>query len=62
MTSVNLSALNHIGFVPQRVKEYLVGSSLVCKLQAKHDQLKMAVEKGITSAFFTEQLLTHRAF
>lgn len=62
MTSVNLSALNHIGFVPQRVKEYLVGSSLVCKLQAKHDQLKVAVEKGITSAFFTEQLLTHRAF
>ncbi|XP_037629957.1 rho GTPase-activating protein 4-like isoform X2 [Sebastes umbrosus] len=28
-----------------RVKEHLVGSSLVCKLQAKHDQLKVAVEK-----------------
>ncbi|XP_075882463.1 rho GTPase-activating protein 4-like isoform X2 [Nelusetta ayraudi] len=29
-----------------RAKEYLVGSSLVCKLQAKHDQLKAAVEKA----------------
>lgn len=38
-----------------RVKEYLLGSSLACKLQAKHDQLKVAVEKGITSAFLTEQ-------
>lgn len=47
--------LNLVWFVLQRVKEYLVGSSLVCKLQAKHDQLKMAVEKGITSAFLTEQ-------
>ncbi|XP_029291151.1 rho GTPase-activating protein 4-like isoform X2 [Cottoperca gobio] len=28
-----------------RVKEHLVGSSLVSKLQAKHDQLKVAVEK-----------------
>ena len=30
----------------QRVKEYLVDSSLVSKLQAKHDLLKVAVEKG----------------
>uniref|UniRef100_A0A671XS51 Rho GTPase activating protein 4a n=1 Tax=Sparus aurata TaxID=8175 RepID=A0A671XS51_SPAAU len=30
-----------------RVKEYLLGSSLVCKLQAKHDQLKVAVEKAL---------------
>lgn len=37
----------------QRVKEYLVGSSLVSKLQAKHDLLRVAVEKGITSAFLT---------
>uniref|UniRef100_A0A3Q1FDI3 Rho GTPase activating protein 4a n=1 Tax=Acanthochromis polyacanthus TaxID=80966 RepID=A0A3Q1FDI3_9TELE len=29
-----------------KVKEYLVGSSLVSKLQAKHDLLKVAVEKG----------------
>ncbi|XP_071775942.2 rho GTPase-activating protein 4-like isoform X2 [Centroberyx gerrardi] len=29
-----------------RVKEYLVGSSLVSKLQAKHDLLKVAVEKA----------------
>lgn len=40
-------------FVLQRVKEYLVGSSLVAKLQVKHDLLKVAVEKGITSAFLT---------
>ncbi|XP_030279240.1 rho GTPase-activating protein 4a [Sparus aurata] len=32
-----------------RVKEYLLGSSLVCKLQAKHDQLKVAVEKAEAS-------------
>ncbi|XP_029911809.1 rho GTPase-activating protein 4-like isoform X1 [Myripristis murdjan] len=29
-----------------KVKEYLVGSSLVSKLQAKHDLLKVAVEKA----------------
>uniref|UniRef100_A0A3Q1CCY8 Rho GTPase activating protein 4a n=1 Tax=Amphiprion ocellaris TaxID=80972 RepID=A0A3Q1CCY8_AMPOC len=34
-----------------KVKEYLVGSSLVSKLQAKHDLLKVAVEKGKTPAF-----------
>ncbi|XP_054632457.1 rho GTPase-activating protein 4-like [Dunckerocampus dactyliophorus] len=32
-----------------RVKEFLVGSSLVSKLQAKHDLLKVAVEKGEAS-------------
>lgn len=32
-----------------RVKEYLLGSSLVSKLQAKHDQLKVAVEKAEAS-------------
>lgn len=32
-----------------RVKEYLVGSSLVSKLQAKHDELKVAVEKAEAS-------------
>ncbi|KAM3617597.1 uncharacterized protein V6R79_008700 [Siganus canaliculatus] len=32
-----------------RVKEYLLGSSLLCKLQAKHDQLKVAVEKAEAS-------------
>ncbi|AWP09647.1 putative rho GTPase-activating protein 4-like [Scophthalmus maximus] len=32
-----------------RVKEYLVGSSLVSKLQAKHDLLKVAVEKAEVS-------------
>uniref|UniRef100_A0A8C7QJZ4 Rho GTPase activating protein 4a n=1 Tax=Oncorhynchus mykiss TaxID=8022 RepID=A0A8C7QJZ4_ONCMY len=31
---------------PQNVKEYLCKSSLVSKLQAKHDLLKVAVEKG----------------
>ena len=41
--------LKRIIFVLQRVKEYLLGSSLVCKLQAKHDHLKVAVEKGIAS-------------
>uniref|UniRef100_A0A096M0W5 Rho GTPase activating protein 4a n=1 Tax=Poecilia formosa TaxID=48698 RepID=A0A096M0W5_POEFO len=30
-----------------KVKEYLVGSSLVSKLQAKHDLLKVAVEKKL---------------
>uniref|UniRef100_A0A8P4G1K3 Rho GTPase activating protein 4 n=1 Tax=Dicentrarchus labrax TaxID=13489 RepID=A0A8P4G1K3_DICLA len=49
-----IMTLNHTCFVLQRVKEYLVGSSLVSKLQAKHDLLKVAVEKGITSAFLTE--------
>ncbi|KAG7228384.1 hypothetical protein INR49_009248 [Caranx melampygus] len=34
----------------RRVKEYLVGSSLVSKLQAKHDLLRVAVEKGIRAA------------
>ncbi|CAG07448.1 unnamed protein product, partial [Tetraodon nigroviridis] len=29
-----------------KVKEYLVGRSLVSKLQARHDQIKAAVEKG----------------
>ncbi|XP_004070741.2 SLIT-ROBO Rho GTPase-activating protein 3 isoform X2 [Oryzias latipes] len=29
-----------------KVKEYLVGSLLMCKLQAKHDLLKLAVEKA----------------
>ncbi|KAM9344012.1 rho GTPase-activating protein 4-like isoform 2-T3 [Pholidichthys leucotaenia] len=32
-----------------KVKDYLVGSSLVSKLQAKHDLLKVAVEKAETS-------------
>ncbi|XP_035809610.2 SLIT-ROBO Rho GTPase-activating protein 3-like isoform X1 [Amphiprion ocellaris] len=32
-----------------KVKEYLVGSSLVSKLQAKHDLLKVAVEKAEAS-------------
>ncbi|XP_063751867.1 rho GTPase-activating protein 4-like isoform X2 [Eleginops maclovinus] len=32
-----------------RVKEHLIGSSLISKLQAKHDQLKEAVEKEISS-------------
>ncbi|XP_041801153.1 rho GTPase-activating protein 4-like isoform X2 [Chelmon rostratus] len=32
-----------------RIKEYLLGSSLVSKLQAKHDQLKVAVEKAEAS-------------
>uniref|UniRef100_A0A3Q3KZ87 Rho GTPase activating protein 4a n=1 Tax=Mastacembelus armatus TaxID=205130 RepID=A0A3Q3KZ87_9TELE len=33
-----------------KVKEYLVGSSLASKLEAKHDLLKVAVEKGVTSS------------
>uniref|UniRef100_H2UQB1 Rho GTPase activating protein 4a n=1 Tax=Takifugu rubripes TaxID=31033 RepID=H2UQB1_TAKRU len=36
----------------ERVKEYVVGRSLVSKLQARHDQLKAAVEKGITSSLY----------
>nr|XP_046252657.1 SLIT-ROBO Rho GTPase-activating protein 3-like [Scatophagus argus] len=32
-----------------RVKEYLTVSSLVCKLQARHDQFKVAVEKAEAS-------------
>ncbi|KAM4562802.1 rho GTPase-activating protein 4a isoform 2-T2 [Odontesthes bonariensis] len=39
----NLQEMENIYFT--RVKEYLVGSSLVSKLQAKHDLLKVAVEK-----------------
>uniref|UniRef100_A0A8D2ZHG2 Rho GTPase activating protein 4a n=1 Tax=Scophthalmus maximus TaxID=52904 RepID=A0A8D2ZHG2_SCOMX len=34
-----------------RVKEYLVGSSLVSKLQAKHDLLKVAVEKEVSNEY-----------
>uniref|UniRef100_A0A3Q3D7Z2 Rho GTPase activating protein 4a n=1 Tax=Hippocampus comes TaxID=109280 RepID=A0A3Q3D7Z2_HIPCM len=33
-----------------RVKEFLVGTSLESKLQAKHDLLKVAVEKGCANA------------
>ncbi|TMS16376.1 Rho GTPase-activating protein 4 [Larimichthys crocea] len=32
-----------------RIKEFLVGGSLISKLQAKHDQLKVAVEKAEAS-------------
>ncbi|XP_035512822.1 rho GTPase-activating protein 4a isoform X2 [Morone saxatilis] len=39
----NLQEIENLYFT--RVKEYLVGSSLVSKLQAKHDLLKVAVEK-----------------
>lgn len=54
ITTQKNPTLNSIRFVRQRVKEYLVGRSLVSKLQARHDQIKAAVEKGITSAFLTE--------
>ncbi|XP_062248048.1 rho GTPase-activating protein 4a [Platichthys flesus] len=40
----NLQETENLYFT--RVKEYLVGSSLVSKLQAKHDLLKVAVEKA----------------
>ncbi|XP_059188601.1 rho GTPase-activating protein 4-like isoform X2 [Centropristis striata] len=39
----NMQEVENLYFT--RVKEYLVGSSLASKLQAKHDQLKVAVEK-----------------
>uniref|UniRef100_A0A672ISC5 Rho GTPase activating protein 4a n=1 Tax=Salarias fasciatus TaxID=181472 RepID=A0A672ISC5_SALFA len=51
------TALTMIRRVFQKVREYLVGSSLVSKLQAKHDLLKVAVEKGIGSAFLPEQVM-----
>ncbi|CAK6951409.1 rho GTPase-activating protein 4a [Scomber scombrus] len=44
----NLLEIENLYFT--RVKEYLVGSSLVAKLQAKHDLLKVAVEKAEASA------------
>uniref|UniRef100_A0A3Q4MU12 Rho GTPase activating protein 4a n=1 Tax=Neolamprologus brichardi TaxID=32507 RepID=A0A3Q4MU12_NEOBR len=47
----NLQEIEYLYFT--KVKEYLVGSSLVSKLQVKHDLLKEAVEKGIASAFLT---------
>ncbi|KAM9752182.1 rho GTPase-activating protein 4a isoform 1-T1 [Menidia menidia] len=40
----NLQEMENLYFT--RAKEYLVGSSLVSKLQAKHDLLKVAVEKA----------------
>ncbi|XP_040914385.1 rho GTPase-activating protein 4-like isoform X2 [Toxotes jaculatrix] len=40
----NLQEIENLYFA--RVKEYLVGSSLISKLQAKHDLLKVAVEKA----------------
>lgn len=52
-TGTDVNRMVMTSFVLQRVKEYLVGSSLVAKLQVKHDLLKVAVEKGITSAFLT---------
>lgn len=36
----------------QKVKEYLDGSSLISKLQAKHDLLKEAIQKGTEKAIF----------
>uniref|UniRef100_A0A3P8RMM9 Rho GTPase activating protein 4a n=1 Tax=Amphiprion percula TaxID=161767 RepID=A0A3P8RMM9_AMPPE len=42
------NAANSLSNNAFKVKEYLVGSSLVSKLQAKHDLLKVAVEKGKT--------------
>ncbi|XP_047449468.1 SLIT-ROBO Rho GTPase-activating protein 3-like [Mugil cephalus] len=43
----NLQEIENLYFT--KVKEYLVGSSLVSKLQAKHDLLKEAVEKAESS-------------
>ncbi|KAK2851359.1 hypothetical protein Q5P01_007635 [Channa striata] len=43
----NLQETENLYFT--KVKEYLIGSSLVSKLQAKHDLLKVAVEKAETS-------------
>ncbi|GLD46040.1 SLIT-ROBO Rho GTPase-activating protein 3-like protein [Lates japonicus] len=43
----NLQELENLYFT--RIKEYLVGSSLTSKLQAKHDLLKVAVEKAEAS-------------
>lgn len=40
----NVQEIENLYFT--RVKEYLVGSSLVSKLQAKHDLLKVAMEKA----------------
>lgn len=40
----NLQELENVYFT--RVKDYLVNSSLVSKLQAKHDLLKVAIEKA----------------
>ncbi|XP_024149814.1 SLIT-ROBO Rho GTPase-activating protein 3 isoform X2 [Oryzias melastigma] len=40
----NLQEIENLYFT--KVKDYLVGSLLICKLQAKHDLLKMAVEKA----------------
>ncbi|XP_050927160.1 LOW QUALITY PROTEIN: SLIT-ROBO Rho GTPase-activating protein 3-like [Lates calcarifer] len=43
----NLQEIENLYFT--RIKEYLVGSSLASKLQAKHDLLKVAVEKAEAS-------------
>ncbi|KAM7411964.1 hypothetical protein PAMA_021778 [Pampus argenteus] len=43
----NLQETENLYFT--KVKEYLVGSSLVAKLQAKHDLLKVAIEEAETS-------------
>uniref|UniRef100_A0A3Q1JJN8 Rho GTPase activating protein 4a n=1 Tax=Anabas testudineus TaxID=64144 RepID=A0A3Q1JJN8_ANATE len=51
----NLQEIENLYFT--RVKEYLIGSSLVSKLQAKHDLLKVAVEKGITSNHSSTNLM-----
>uniref|UniRef100_A0A8B9LKD1 SLIT-ROBO Rho GTPase-activating protein 3 n=1 Tax=Astyanax mexicanus TaxID=7994 RepID=A0A8B9LKD1_ASTMX len=38
-----------------KVKEYMIGSSLISKLQAKHDLLKEAIQKGNNQIFFSYQ-------
>lgn len=37
-----------IYFYPQKFREYLEGSNLISKLQAKHDILKKALAEGET--------------
>uniref|UniRef100_A0AAY4B4R5 Rho GTPase activating protein 4a n=1 Tax=Denticeps clupeoides TaxID=299321 RepID=A0AAY4B4R5_9TELE len=46
----NLQETETYYFTVSKVKEYLGGSSLICKLQAKHDLLKEAIQKGTTWA------------
>ena len=60
-----LTGTNCFQLVFQKVKEYLQGSSLASKLQAKHDLLKVAVEKGTVwyllrcTSKFRSPLLSH---
>lgn len=43
---MNLISLSPLSLSPQKFREFLEGSNLISKLQAKHDLLKRALGEG----------------